>query len=146
MSRIRGKNTTPEMRVRSLLHRLGYRFRLHSTKLPGKPDLVLPKYNAIIFVHGCFWHQHARCRKCNFPNTNTEFWTKKFSQNRERDRNATRALRSAGWRCITVWECETRDETRLISRLNYLLTKSIRRELLTLHPKRKAGSAKRFHS
>ncbi len=107
MSRIRGKDTKPELRVRSQLHRMGYRFRLHRKDLPGRPDIVLPKYDTIIFVHGCFWHRHKGCRFAYTPKTRVEFWETKFEQNVRRDRRNEAALRKRGWRIIRIWECET---------------------------------------
>jgi DNA mismatch endonuclease, patch repair protein len=109
MSRIRGKDTSPEMVVRSLLHSLGYRYRLHVRTLPGCPDIVLPKHHALIFVHGCFWHMH----KCRYgrvvPKTNAEFWQKKRLGNVERDRRHIRELRKLDWKVVTVWECQTKN-------------------------------------
>src|SRR6478609_6430348 len=107
MSRIRCKNTNPELVVRSFLHRRGFRFRLHVNDLPGKPDIVLPKYRIAIFVHGCFWHHHARCRNATFPTTRSIFWRSKILGNKRRDAKAVRQLRSLGWDVLTVWECET---------------------------------------
>lgn len=112
MAGIRATNTRPELRLRSALHRLGYRFRLHDKKLPGKPDLVLPRYHAAIFVHGCFWHRHIGCHWCSTPASNTTFWNAKFASNLARDRAAREALRRAGWRVATVWECGLRPEER----------------------------------
>ncbi|MFK7817872.1 MAG: very short patch repair endonuclease [Planctomycetaceae bacterium] len=121
MSRIRGKDTKPELIVRSLVHRMGYRFRLHVKDLPGKPDLVLPRHDRIIFVHGCYWHMH-RCRYGRVvPKTNTEFWQNKRLGNVERDRRNLRRLRRDGWRVMVVWECWTRDEPKLIARLQKFL-------------------------
>lgn len=117
MSRIKGSDTNPELRVRSLLHGMGYRFRLHRRDLPGTPDIVLPKLRTAIFVHGCFWHRHPRCRYAYTPKSRVEFWQAKFSANVERDRRKLRALRNAGWRVIVVWECETMDSYALSSRL-----------------------------
>lgn len=105
MSRIRGKDTKPEMWVRRGLHSAGFRFRLHRNDLPGRPDLVLPKYGAVVFVQGCFWHAH-HCQHGRIPGTRSEFWKAKFEGNRKRDARNTRALRAAGWRVLTVWECE----------------------------------------
>jgi DNA mismatch endonuclease (patch repair protein) len=111
MSGIRATNTLPEMVVRSLLFNEGFRYRLHRRDLAGKPDIVLPKYHAVIFVHGCFWHLHQNCRLSKIPNSNVEFWRSKLTSNHERDqRNITR-LRDAGWRVLTVWECATRNLT-----------------------------------
>lgn len=103
----------PELRVRRLLHALGYRFRLHRADLPGKPDIVLPKYRLCVFVHGCFWHQHPGCKRGSFPSTNREFWTRKFDQNRTRDANIVSALGKAGWRVSVIWECQTKDDNTL---------------------------------
>ena len=107
MSRIRGKDTTPEKRVRSLLHRMGFRFRLHVKNLPGRPDIVLPKYRAVVFVHGCFWHRHHGCKNCTTPSHRRKFWLAKLKGNTNRDELQQRALRKLGWRPIVVWECET---------------------------------------
>lgn len=107
MSRIRGKDTGPERLVRSLLHRMGYRFRLHGKDLPGRPDLVLPKYRTVVFVHGCFWHRHRGCRNCTTPTNNRDFWVKKLNENAARDRRSAGALIKMGWRVVVVWECET---------------------------------------
>lgn len=109
MSRVRSRNTSPERRVRSLLHSLGFRFRLHKKDLPGKPDIVLPKYRTCIFVHGCFWHQHPGCKRATVPSTRREFWAEKFQKNRARDNIVESQLISAGWRVVVVWECQTKD-------------------------------------
>ena len=106
MSRIPGKDTTPEMRVRSALHRLGYRFRLHARELPGKPDILLPRHRTAIFVNGCFWHRHRGCRLAYTPKSNTRFWMSKFEANVIRDKAAVRSLRRNGWRVLTFWECQ----------------------------------------
>lgn len=113
MSRIRGKNTAPEMRVRSYLHSRGLRFRLHSAKLPGRPDIVLPRWSAVILVHGCFWHRHPGCRFAYTPKSRQDFWERKFTENVARDQRSLEALQSAGWRVFVIWECETRDESCL---------------------------------
>lgn len=117
MAAIRGKNTKPEMRVRSLLHSLGYRFRLHRKGLPGKPDIVLTKYRTAVFVHGCFWH----CHHCRYgrvvPATRAEFWAQKRRSNVERDERMQRELEALGWRVLTIWECETRTIEALETRL-----------------------------
>ena len=111
MARIRGKDTKPELAVRSLLHAAGFRFRLHAKQLPGRPYLVLPKHRAVVFVHGCFWHRHGRCRDGrSTPGSNQDYWGPKFERNVARDRRVKQALRRRGWRVITVWECQvTRD-------------------------------------
>jgi DNA mismatch endonuclease, patch repair protein len=124
MSRIRGKNTAPEKVVRSMLHRMGYRFRLHGEGLPGRPDIVLPKYQTVVFVHGCFWHRHQGCKNCTTPTNNRKFWLKKLEGNAARDMVKQRALWKLGWRVIVVWECETerpQDLERLRSRLSVVL-------------------------
>ncbi|MBE2210346.1 MAG: DNA mismatch endonuclease Vsr [Xanthomonadaceae bacterium] len=124
MSRIRSQDTKPEMLVRRFLHGQGFRFRLHARDLPGKPDLVLPKYRAIVFVEGCFWHGHS-CQKGRVPGTNPDFWQAKVAANQARDKRNQRVLRRDGWRVFRVWECQlakgkTRDVTlaRLVSRIS----------------------------
>ena len=106
MARVRAANTRPELAVRQLVHRLGYRFRLHRRDLPGTPDLVLPKYRAVVFVHGCFWHQHDCPRGRRQPASNQAYWTPKLARNVARDATAQRALHQLGWRVLTIWECE----------------------------------------
>ncbi len=118
MSRIRGRNTRPERRVRSVLHRLGFRFSLRRIDLPGRPDIVLVRYGVVVFVHGCFWHRHKRCRNSVVPKTRRGFWLAKLNGNVERDGRNVRALKRLGWKVITVWECEIDDEVRL-SRMLY---------------------------
>jgi len=113
MSRIRGKDTMPELRVRRYLHSRGLRFRLHVKDLPGKPDLVFPRYRTVVFVHGCFWHQHPGCAYAVMPASNIEFWRSKLEGNVLRDHRHAAALESLGWRVLTVWECEVRDSGRL---------------------------------
>jgi len=108
MSHIKGKDTKAEVFVRSLLHRLGYRFRLHRHDLPGKPDIVLPKYNTVIFVHGCFWHRHEGCKLAYTPKSRIEFWGKKFLENSQRDIRNKDALEKLGWKVFIIWECETK--------------------------------------
>lgn len=117
MSRIRGKNTSPEMKVRSLLHRLGYRYRLHYDKLPGKPDLAFPTRKKVIFVHGCFWHGHEGCSKGRLPKSNLEYWEPKIARNKERDEENTEKIKSGGWRVLTVWQCELKNVEFLQGRL-----------------------------
>ncbi|MCK5057374.1 MAG: DNA mismatch endonuclease Vsr [Candidatus Aminicenantes bacterium] len=111
MSRIRSKDTKPEKLVRSLLHRMGYRFRVHVKYLPGKPDIVMKKYNAIIFVHGCFWHLHDDCNEGRIPSTRTEYWAKKLLGNKARDEKHMNELTNMGWRVMRVWECEIEKKT-----------------------------------
>jgi DNA mismatch endonuclease (patch repair protein) len=124
MAAIRGKDTKPEICVRTLLHSLGYRFRLHRKDLPGKPDIVLPRHKAVIFVHGCFWH----CHNCRFgrvqPVTRSEFWTVKRQSNVDRDHRNKTALRALGWHVMVIWECETKRLEKIEARLtNYLAEK-----------------------
>ncbi len=121
MSRIKNRNTKPELTVRSLLHRMGYRFRLHRTNLPGKPDIVLPRYQTVIFVHGCFWHRHKDCRFAYTPKTRVEFWVKKLESNVIRDQVVKVDLEQLGWQVVTVWECELRDLKNLETRIGLFL-------------------------
>ena len=113
MSRIKSRDTSPELKVRSILHSSGYRFRLHRKDLPGKPDIVLPKYRTVIFVHGCFWHRHLDCKYAYTPKSNIEFWEKKFTANLERDWRNTEFLEQDGWTVKVVWECQTKNEVKL---------------------------------
>ena len=106
MSRIKGKNTKPEMLVRRFLHAQGFRYRLHDKKLPGKPDIVLPKYKTVIFVHGCFWHGHEHCKYYVVPKTRTEWWLEKINGNKANDAKVVKALKKDGWKIIEVWECQ----------------------------------------
>lgn len=122
MFNVRTANTTPEIIVRKRLHSLGFRFRLHSKTLPGKPDIILPKHRSVIFVHGCFWHHHKNCPKSKLPTTNTEFWTEKISSNVTRDAKKTVALRRLGWRVFVIWECETKTG-RFVTSLNRFLNR-----------------------
>ena len=127
MSRIRSKNKKPELIVRSVLHRLGYRFTVNGSKnkkLPGKPDIVLPKYKTVIFVHGCFWHLHENCTHATVPKTRTEWWRDKLNRNVERDKLNQAKLRQIGWNIIVIWECELNNlekrqvlESKLISKI-----------------------------
>jgi DNA mismatch endonuclease (patch repair protein) len=113
MSRIRGKDTTPEKVVRSLLRRLGFRFRVHRRDLPGRPDIVLVRQRVAIFVHGCFWHRHRGCKNCTTPTHRRAFWVSKLEGNAARDKVHQRALRKLGWRPIVVWECQTEKAEKL---------------------------------
>ena len=115
------KDTAPELAVRRLLHRLGYRFRLHRRDLPGTPDVVLPGRRTVVFVHGCFWHGHEGCRGGRTPKTNTAFWRDKIARNKERDARKEAELRAGGWDVVTVWECETRDRDALATKLGVTL-------------------------
>lgn len=121
MTAIRSKNTSPELLVRKALHRRGLRFRLHRRDLPGTPDITLPKLKLVIFVHGCFWHQHPHCKRSTVPATNQEFWLRKFSSNRIRDEVAQKALVASGWRVATVWECEVRNTGSLDNVIDKIL-------------------------
>lgn len=116
MSRVRGKDTEPELVVRSMLHKLGYRYRLHLSKLPGKPDLVFPGRKKVIFVNGCYWHRHTCRRGRSVPDSNREVWLSKFKANRARDRAVRRQLKSMGWSVLTVWQCELKDPESVIER------------------------------
>jgi DNA mismatch endonuclease, patch repair protein len=122
MGRVKRKDTRPEKVVRSLLHRMGYRFRLQNKDLPGTPDIVLPKYETVIFVHGCFWHRHPGCRYASTPQSNITFWKEKFEKNVERDEKAKKALEILSWQVLIVWQCETRKIEELQSRLKHALS------------------------
>ncbi len=128
MSRIKGRDTGPELAVRSLLHKAGYRFRLHRKDLPGKPDIVLPKYRTVILVHGCFWHRHEGCAFAYKPKSRQDFWKKKFKENTRRDRNNIDALDTLGWRVIVVWECEIGKTEHLSQRLEAELRDALSRK------------------
>lgn len=121
MARVGPKDTTPELVVRRLLHRLGYRFRLHWRELPGTPDIVFPKRRKVIFVHGCFWHRHPGCREASTPKTRVDFWTRKFDANVARDARKTSALEAKGWEVNVVWSCETRHTEILAGQLSSFL-------------------------
>ena len=114
MSNIRSKDTKPEILVRKMLHSKGYRYRLHVKNLPGKPDIVLRKYNAVVFVHGCFWHLHQGCRDGTIPKTRTEYWENKLLGNKERDKKHLEALKKLGWRVLRVWECEVEKDPQMV--------------------------------
>lgn len=116
MASVKSQNTGPEVKVRSLLHRAGYRFRLHAAELAGRPDIVFRTRQTVIFVHGCFWHGHE-CRYGRLPKSRSAFWSKKIERNRERDGEQTKGLRAGGWKVVIVWQCEIRNETRLMKKL-----------------------------
>jgi len=122
MRQVRSTNTTPERRVRSLLHCLGFRFRLQRKDLPGKPDIVLPKYSTVVFVHGCFWHRHPGCPRASTPATNQDYWLPKFKRTVKRDQKNQKMLHRFGWNVIVVWECELRELDRLAERLSRAIT------------------------
>lgn len=121
MSRVKGRNTKPELLVRSIIHRMGFRFRIHSRSLPGSPDIVLPRHAKIIFVHGCFWHGHAQCARSRRPLTNASFWKEKLDANIARDGRSRKALSWMGWKVLVVWECETRKPEKLLRKLERYL-------------------------
>jgi DNA mismatch endonuclease (patch repair protein) len=112
MSRIRSRDTSPEIALRRALHALGLRFRLRNKRLPGKPDLILPRYNAAVFVHGCFWHRHAGCNIATTPKSNTSYWKEKFDRNVARDQRVSQQLTECGWRVFVAWECELQSKLR----------------------------------
>lgn len=121
MARVATRDTKPEVVVRRLLHRMGYRFRLHPSGLPGKPDIVLPRHRKVVLVHGCFWHQHPDCKRAKRPASNVEFWDRKLSTNVERDKRVQRSLEESGWHVLVIWECETRDAEALEMKLTAFL-------------------------
>lgn len=123
MFHIRSGNTNPEIVVRKLLHKLGYRFRIHRADLPGKPDIVLPKYRTIIFVHGCFWHNHPGCKKAVLPKSNIDYWHPKIEKNKKRDLEHIRNLISLRWKVYVIWECQTKDQLFLQNRLLEILNR-----------------------
>ena len=128
MSRIRGENTKPELAVRSMLHHMGYRFRVSDKKLPGKPDIVLPKYRTVIFVHGCFWHRHPGCKFTYTPKSRLEFWSRKFGENVKRDKNNISLLKKIGWLPIVVWECEIESNAdAVLSRVSGILQRRLKK-------------------
>lgn len=128
MSRIGSGNTKPEIQVRKYLHNQGFRFILHDKRLPGKPDIVLPKYRTVIFVHGCFWHGHKRCKYFVMPKTNQTFWVKKITSNVKRDRIIRRKLKGQEWMVISIWECELRSYSR-----EKALSRLVKKILNTIH-------------
>jgi DNA mismatch endonuclease (patch repair protein) len=121
MAKVKGRDTRPEKTVRSLLHGMGYRFRLQRTDLPGKPDIVLPKLRTAVFVHGCFWHRHPGCKRATTPASNTDFWNPKFARTVARDARNLALLEAGGWRVLTIWECELKDLAALRSRVRDFL-------------------------
>lgn len=121
MSRVRSKDTTPEMTVRRMVFAMGYRYRLHGPKLPGKPDLVFPRRRKVLFVHGCFWHGHEGCRLSRTPKTNSDFWQAKVVSNRARDLRNMNALEAEGWTALTVWQCELKDPETIATRIHEFL-------------------------
>ena len=124
MGRVRNKDTKPEMIVRRITHGLGYRYRLHYGKLPGRPDLVFPSRRKVIFVHGCFWHRHKGCRRATIPKTRTDSWIEKFEKNVARDRRVLSQLKKQGWKVLVIWECQTFKADRLEKRVRSFLEMS----------------------
>lgn len=122
MRRIRSSGMKPEVEVRRIVHRLGYRFRLHRVDLPGKPDLVLPRLKRVIFVHGCFWHQHSRCVEGRMPKSRLDYWQPKLQGNVQRDARNLRKLRRMGWKALVIWECEMNDVANVRSRISRFLS------------------------
>ncbi|MGE9919605.1 very short patch repair endonuclease [Desulfovibrio sp. SGI.082] len=121
MAQVKGSDTRPEKIVRSLLHRMGYRFRLHRKDLPGNPDIVLPKFHTVIFVNGCFWHRHPGCKRASTPAVNVAYWQRKFERNVARDAQCKAALECLGWRVLVIWECELKDMATLCERISKFL-------------------------
>ena len=121
MSRIKNRDTGPEKAVRSMLHKMGYRFRLHVKDLPGRPDIVLPRYHTVIFVHGCFWHRHEGCKLAYTPKSNIEIWSNKFKDNIRRDAEDIQKLKTMGWRAGIIWQCQIEDVAELEERIKNLL-------------------------
>jgi len=121
MSKVRGKDTGPEMKVRRIVHGMGYRYRLHVGNLPGKPDLVFPKLQKVILVHGCFWHLHTCHQGMNAPKTNVSFWNAKREGNKARDGRVRRELRSLGWEVLVIWECQCRNSAKIRGKVNEFL-------------------------
>jgi DNA mismatch endonuclease (patch repair protein) len=122
MAKVHGENTSPEILVRSLIHRMGYRFRLYVKDLPGKPDIVLPRHKKIIFIHGCFWHQHEGCQQAARPTSNTDYWNKKLDRNVIRDNGNIQKLEYLGWKVLIIWECEIKKRDALLEKLSAFLT------------------------
>jgi DNA mismatch endonuclease, patch repair protein len=121
MSLIKGKDTEPERIVRRIVHRLGFRFRLHVKELPGKPDIVLPRHHKVIFTNGCFWHGH-HCKRGSRPSSNTEFWDSKIESNIKRDRRIRKELRDLGWKCVTIWQCQMKNHKTLTEKITRFMT------------------------
>ena len=121
MSRIRGRDTKPELIVRKIAHALGFRFRLHRKDLPGRPDIVFPRHQAVIVVHGCFWHRHPGCKRASSPKTRVRYWQNKFEGNVVRDKRNETALRDLGWKVMVIWECETKDHEAVATRIESFL-------------------------
>lgn len=121
MSRIRSKDTKPEKVVRKILTKLGFKYRLHNAGLPGKPDIVISKIKTVVFINGCFWHQHKNCRHQATPKTNVKYWTSKLKRNVEKQKKDIKLLKKEGWKVAIIWECETKNENRLTNKLRKIL-------------------------
>ena len=145
MSRIRSKDTKPEMMVRKFLHAQGFRYNLHGKYkgiiLPGKPDIVLPKYKTVIFVHGCFWHGHEGCKYFKIPETRTDWWKAKIERNIETDRNSKQKLSDAGWKILTIWQCELHKDKILVNYSKLLQSLSYLSPAFVLKPRQRSGTA-----
>ena len=126
MSRVKSKDTVAELRVRRLAHSLGLRYRLHRRDLPGTPDLVFPKHRVVVFVHGCFWHRHPRCKKATTPRSRVQFWQSKFKRNVARDQQAVKDLEALGWAVAVIWECESKDEDTVLACLREVFGSEVR--------------------
>jgi DNA mismatch endonuclease, patch repair protein len=127
MARVKGRDTVPEVAVRKIVHRMGYRFRLHRPDLPGRPDIVMPKHRKVIFVHGCFWHGHQGCRRAARPTSNISFWERKLDGNIRRDKEALDMLAALGWESLVIWQCQTKDiETLKTILLRFLQDSEVR--------------------
>lgn len=133
MRQIRAENTVPEVLLRRLLHRAGYRFRLHKVELPGKPDLAFPSRKAVIFVHGCFWHQHHTCMDGHIPESRRDYWVPKLNRNIERDKQVIRKLKAIGWRVLVVWECELKSPEKVLRKAEKFLQSSAKTRSTTPH-------------
>jgi len=121
MRKVCSTNTIPELRVRSALHSLGYRFRIHAKDLPGTPDIVLPRFSVALFVHGCFWHKHRNCKNVRIPGTNTDYWLSKLDRNVNRDKINRASLRKLGWKPIVIWECQTKTPMKLFRTISRMM-------------------------
>jgi DNA mismatch endonuclease (patch repair protein) len=123
MSRIKSSDTKPEIKIRSIVHRLGFRFRKNKPGLSGSPDIVLSRHHKVIFVHGCFWHGHAKCKRASRPSSNRAFWRKKLDTNIARDKRNIRQLKQQGWKVLVIWECEIKNEKRILTKLHQFLNR-----------------------
>jgi DNA mismatch endonuclease (patch repair protein) len=144
MGRVKSKDTKPEVLVRSILHRLGFRFRKNRTDLPGRPDIVLPKHHKVILVHGCFWHGHRKCKRAIRPSSNKAFWERKLNTNMTRDRRNIRLLKQGGWHVLVIWTCQLGCITTIACRLEDFLSNSA--EGVSVHGRRKKDQCSQSHS